>query len=109
MKTVTLAAFAALACLAAAPALAQTPPAAAAPAAAAPGPAKLSVETTPIEALAANPAAKAVLDKDLPGLTTHMMYDQFKSMTLVELEPQSGGQLTDAMVKAVQADLDKIN
>lgn len=103
-------AFAAvLAMFAAAPALAQAPAAspAAAPASAAAG--ALSVETTPIETLVANPAAKAVLDKDLPGLTTHEAYDQFKSMSLKQVQPMSQGAITDAMITAVQADLDKLN
>jgi hypothetical protein len=102
-------AFAAvLAMFAAAPALAQAPAAtpAAAPASAAAG--ALSVETTPIETLVANPAAKAVLDKDLPGLTTHEAYDQFKAMTLSQVAPMSQGAITDEALKTVQADLDKI-
>ncbi|WP_421931659.1 hypothetical protein [Phenylobacterium sp.] len=82
--------------MAAAPALAQAPAAA------------LSVESTPIETLVANPAAKAVLDKDIPGLTTHEAYDQFKSMTLTQVAPMSQGALTDDMLKTVQADLDKL-
>lgn len=85
--------------MAAAPALAQAPAAA--------GP--LSVETTPIETLASNPAAKAVLDKDIPGLTSHEAYDQFKSMSLKQVQPMSQGALTDDMLVAVQADLDKLS
>ena len=103
MKMSTLAVLTALAALTGAPALAQAP---AAPAAAAA--AKLSVETTPIEVLAANPAAKAVLDKNLPGMTTHEAYDQFKSMTLTQVAPMSEGAITDAALKTVQADLDLI-
>lgn len=99
MKSPTLAVIAALAALAAAPALAQAPAATPAPAAA------LSVETTPIEALVAIPAAKAVLDKDLPGLTTHEAYDQFKGMTLAQVAPMSEGAITEQLLKTVQADL----
>jgi hypothetical protein len=105
MKTSTLAAVAALATLAAAPALAQAPAAAPAAAAAA-GP--LSVEKTPIETLVANPAAKAVLDKDLPGLTSHEAYDQFKGMTLSQVAPMSQGAITEEALKKVQADLDQV-
>ena len=108
MKIITSAVFTALACLAAAPALAQAPAAPMTAVATTP-PAKFSVDGTPIETLAANPATKAVLDKDLPGLTSHPMYDQFKGMTLTALVPMSQGQLTDDQVKTVQADLDKIN
>ena len=102
MKTTLFAAAAALSVLIAAPAFAQDP-AAAAPAAAA-----LSVESTPIETIAANPAAKAVLDKDLPGLTTHEAYDQFKAMTLSQVAPMSQGAITPEALKTVQADLDKL-
>jgi hypothetical protein len=102
MKTTLFAAAAALSVLAAAPAFAQAPAPAPAPAAA------LSVESTPIETLVANPAAKAVLDKDLPGLTSHEAYDQFKAMTLTQVAPMSQGAITDAALKTVQGDLDKI-
>jgi hypothetical protein len=60
---------------------------------------------TPIEQIVANPAGKAVLDKDLPGLTTHPAYDQFKSMSLKEVEPMSQGALTDDMLAKTGADL----
>jgi hypothetical protein len=103
MKTTLFAAAAALSVLAAAPAFAQAPAPAPAPAAGA-----LSVESTPIETLVANPAAKAVLDKDLPGLTSHEAYDQFKAMTLTQVAPMSQGAITDAALKTVQGDLDKI-
>ena len=103
MKLKLVAGLAALATLAAAPVFAQAP-AASAPAAAA----ALSVESTPIETIAANPAAKAVLDKDLPGLTTHEAYDQFKAMTLSQVAPMSQGAITPEALKTVQADLDKL-
>ena len=103
MKTTTLAALAALATLAAAPALAQVPAAAPAPAAAA-GP--LSVEKTPIGALWANPASKAVLVKQLPEIEQYM--DQIKDMTLSQVAPMSQGAIDDAKLKAIQAELDKI-
>ncbi len=50
---------------------------------------------TPIETIAADPAGKAVLDSAMPGLTTHAMYDQFKSMSLKQLQPMSSGKITD--------------
>ena len=103
MKTTTLAALAALATLAAAPALAQAPAAAPAPAAAA-GP--LSVEKTPIGTLWANPAAKAVLVKQLPELEQYM--DQIKDMTLSQVAPMSQGAIDDAKLKEIQAELDKV-
>ncbi|MDP3853935.1 hypothetical protein [Phenylobacterium sp.] len=84
--------------LAAAPALAQD--AAATPAAA-------SVEKTPVMDLVANPATKAVVDKHIPQLASHPAYDQFKEMTLKQLQPLSQGAITDEMLTAVQADFDK--
>ena len=60
---------------------------------------------TPIETIVANPAGKAVLDKDAPGLTTHAMYDQFKSMSLKDLAPMSQGKLDDAALKKIGDDL----
>jgi hypothetical protein len=80
------------------PAPAATPPAAVAPA----GPLSLD---TPIEDIVANPAGKAVLDKDIPGLTTHPAYDQFKGMSLKEVQPMSQGALTDDMLKKTGDDL----
>jgi hypothetical protein len=60
---------------------------------------------TPIEQLLANEKTKAVLDARIPGLTSHPMLDQFKAMSLKQLLPMAGGQLTDAMLEAVAADL----
>lgn len=60
---------------------------------------------TPIETIVANADAKAVLDKDAPGLTTHPMYDQFKSMSLKDLAPMSQGKIGDAELKKIGDDL----
>lgn len=60
---------------------------------------------TPIEQLIAGEKTKAVLDARIPGLTNHPMLDQFKAMSLKQLQPMAGGQLTDAMLEAVAADL----
>ena len=69
---------------------------------------KLTVDETPIADLAATPETKAILDKDLPGLTAHPAFDQFKGMTLKALQPMSGGVLTDEQLAAVQAGLDAL-
>ena len=65
---------------------------------------KYSVET-PLEIIIADPAGKAVLDRDLPGLTTHAMFDQFKSMSLKQLQPMSSGKITDDSLVKLSADL----
>jgi hypothetical protein len=103
MKIKLVAGFAALATLAAVPAFAQAPVPAAAPAASA-GP--LSVEKTPISTLWANPAAKAVLLKELPPLEQYI--DQIKDMTLAQVAPMSQGAIDDAKLKTIQAELDAI-
>lgn len=88
----------------AAPPAPAAPPAAEAPAAAE----KFSVATTPIETLAADPKARALLVKHLPGLLEHEAYDSFKGMPLESLKPFSNGAITDETLKALQADLDKL-
>jgi hypothetical protein len=100
MKIKIAAGLAALATLAAVPAFAQAP----APAPAAAGGA-MSVDKTTIGALWANPAAKAVLEKDVPGIEQYM--DQIKDMTLAQVAPMSQGAIDDAKLKQIQADLDK--
>ena len=80
--------------------------AAAAPAAAAA--ASLNLDT-PIAEIAAAPAGKAVLDKELPGLLTHPAYDTFKAFSLKALQPYSNGLITDERLAAVEAELKAIN
>ena len=93
--------------LAAAGAMAQT---ASAPAAApmAGMAAKPSVDKTTIGDLLTNPAAKAVVDKDLPGLTADPRLQQAMGMTLKDIEPYSDGKIDDAALAKVQADFDAI-
>jgi hypothetical protein len=100
MKITLVAGLAALATLAAVPAFAQTP----APAPAAAGGA-MSVDKTTIGALWADEKAKAVLQKDVPGIEQYM--DQIKDMTLAQVAPMSQGAIDDAKLKQIQADLDK--
>jgi len=107
MQIKLVAGLAALATLAAVPAFAQAP----APATTttttttttAAGP--MSVDKTTIGAIWANPAGKAVLEKDVPGIEQYM--DQIKDMTLAQVAPMSQGAIDDAKLKAIQADLDK--
>lgn len=74
----------------------------------APSPAPMATKynlDTPIETLMADPAAKAVMDADFPGIETHPMYDSFKGFSLRALAPLSNGKITDAMLTQVEADL----
>ncbi|MEI9995161.1 MAG: hypothetical protein WDM91_11245 [Rhizomicrobium sp.] len=60
---------------------------------------------TPIEALVADPAAKAVLMKDVPHLLEHPDYESFKMMSLNELQPISKGTITDEILDRINKDL----
>lgn len=75
------------------------------PAAPAPQPtARFSLDT-PIEVLAADPAALAVLNANLPGITDHPAYPQFKALSLRQVQPFSQGFITDEIMNAVAAAL----
>lgn len=60
---------------------------------------------TPIETIIADPAGKAVIDKDMPDLQKHPMFDQIKAMSLRQVQPYSGGAITDDLIKKVETDL----
>ena len=60
---------------------------------------------TPIAVICARPAGRAVLDRDLPGLTSRPEYAFFKGMSLKALQPMSRGKLTDADIRRVDEDL----
>ena len=84
----------------AAPVAAQTAPAAA------PTPAAEFNLDTPLEILVADPAAKAVLDKDMGSdITKHPLYDNFKTLSLNSVAPLSGGAMSDDLLKKIGADL----
>ncbi len=86
---------------AAAPGAAAAPTPAAAPASAAATVAVKYTVDTPLETIVADPAGKAVIDSNMPGLTTHAMFDQFKSMSLKQLAPMSGGRITEEALTKV--------
>jgi hypothetical protein len=75
---------------------AATMPAAAAPA--------LTTDMS-IQALMADPRSKAVLDANVPGMADHPMYEQFKGMTLVQLQPMSQGKITETTLEKISAGL----
>jgi hypothetical protein len=64
---------------------------------------------TPISTVAANPAGKAVLDHDLPGLLQRPEYGMFKTMSLKSLAGLSNGKITPATLNQVQRDLQNIS
>ena len=96
MKT---ALFAALAAVTLAPAaVAQTTPA---PAAAA---AKFNLDT-PVQDLVADAKAKAVLEANLPGISTHESYEMFKGMSLRQLSAYAADKITPEVLAKTEKDL----
>ena len=69
-------------------------------AAAAPDEAAFSLDT-PITELIADYRAKAVLDREMPGLSTDRNLDKFRGLSLRQLQPASGGRVTDALLEKV--------
>ena len=67
-------------------------------------PASMTIDT-PIEALMANEATKAVVVKHLGALNDHPAYAQFKSMSLVQLQPFSQGAITQEAIDKIKTDL----
>jgi len=67
-------------------------------------PARLSTRTT-IEALLANPQARAAVDKRLPGFSTDPRLPQAYQMTLREVAPYVPNVLTEEMLKTIDEDL----
>ena len=59
----------------------------------------------PVASLCARPAARAVVDRDLPGLTARPEYMFFKQMSLRQLQAASGGKMTLAERGQVSEDL----
>lgn len=104
MKLV-LAAAAAFACMIPAAASAQSAPATApAPAAAA----KFNLDT-PIEVLVADEKAKAVVAAGLGGdPSQHPSYEMFKGMSLRQVQPMSGGAVTEEMLATIEKGLAEI-
>lgn len=84
---------------------AQTAPATAPAAAAATG---YSVEDTDIGTLLDDPAAKAVIDKHIPGFSTKDQIDMARSMTLKSVQQYAPDMVTDKVLSDIQVDLSKL-
>jgi hypothetical protein len=59
----------------------------------------------PIETLMASPTSKAAVLKQFPDLEKHPAYETFKSISLRDLAPLSGGAVTEEKIVAVEAEL----
>jgi para-nitrobenzyl esterase len=80
------------------------PPAASATAAAA----HYSTSTTEIGTLLDDPAAKAVIEKHVPGMTTNDQIDMARAMTLKDIQQYSPDAVTDKVLAAIDADFAKL-
>ncbi|HWV13752.1 MAG TPA: hypothetical protein VN110_10700 [Sphingobium sp.] len=97
--------LAAAALTVATPALAQT---AAAPAPAHADHAKLNTTDTELGVLLDNPAAKAIIQKHIPGMVESDQIDMARGMTLKTVQQYSPDDVTDARLAAIDAELAKL-
>ncbi|WP_062793200.1 hypothetical protein [Sphingobium herbicidovorans] len=70
--------------------------------------AKFSTAETDLGTLLDNPAAKAVVEKHIPGLTTNDQIEMARGMTLKAIQQYAGDEVTDARLAAIDADLAKL-
>lgn len=68
------------------------------------GAGKLTLDT-PVEAIVADAKGKAVLEANLPGITTHEHYEHFKTMSLKQLAGMAPDRLTPEALARVEAAL----
>ncbi len=61
-----------------------------------------------VGAIAADPRGKAILDRDVPGMTSNSSWMFVQGMTLPQLQGMSSGQMSQAQVNQVGADLAKL-
>lgn len=88
---------------------AQTAPAPAAPpSSSAVKPVHYSTATTEIGTLLDDPAAKALLEKNIPGMTTNDQIDMARGMTLKDIQQYSPDQITDKVLGNLDAEFAKI-
>jgi para-nitrobenzyl esterase len=80
----------------------------AAPAPAATKAAHYSTATTEIGTLLDDPAAKALLDKHIPGMSSNEQVDMARGMTLKDIQQYSPDQITDKVLADLDADFAKI-
>jgi hypothetical protein len=98
--------FLAVAALAPTPVMAQaTPPAATAPAPTAPAAAAAAYTSadTELGLILDDPAAKAALEKAVPGMTTNDQIEMARGMTLKAIQQYVPEQLTDAKLAEIDA------
>ena len=87
------------------PAFAQTAPA---PAASAKAAKPYTTSDTEIGTLLDDPAAKAIIEKNIPGFTTNDQVDMARAMTLKAVQQYSPDAVTDAKLATIDAEFAKL-
>jgi len=64
---------------------------------------------TPLEVLAADPRANAILQRDVPGVMNNPKFLIFDDMSLAQIAIMSNGKMHKSKLREVQADLDKLS
>ncbi len=77
----------------------------AAPAAAEPAKPKYTTAETDIGTLLDDPAAKAIIDKHIPGMTSNEQIEMARSMTLKAIQTYAPDDVTDERLAKIDADL----
>ena len=72
------------------------------------GAAHYSSATTEIGTLLDDPAAKAVIEKHVPGMTTNDQIDMARGMTLKDIQQYSPDAMNDKVLAETDADLAKL-
>lgn len=67
-----------------------------------------SSATTEIGTLLDDPAAKAIVEKHIPGMTTDDQIEMARAMTLKDVQQYSPEDITDKMLADIDADLAKL-
>jgi len=65
----------------------------------------LTIDGTPIAELLANPAAKAIVEKHLPGFSSHPSIGMAGRLTLKGVQQYAQGQITDDHLKMIAQEL----
>ncbi|MGO9021706.1 MAG: hypothetical protein ACLQVJ_25500 [Syntrophobacteraceae bacterium] len=67
----------------------------------------LTIESK-LSELLGNERSKEVVEKHLPGISTHPMLGMIQTMTLDQIMPLSQGQITPQAIQAISEDLTKL-
>ena len=67
-----------------------------------------NIGSTSVGTLLDLPAAKAILDKHLPGLTSHPQIEAGRGFSLKQVQQFAPDQITDEALAKVQADFDAL-